>query len=127
MKNLVILPCYNEEENVKSMVQNIKNNTDSDILIINDVSTDKTPQIAKILAKNHKNVKVGKDTVVLGSAMLCGGCVVGDRCLIGANATILHKVVVGNDVIIAAGSVVTKDVPDGEIWAGNPAKKIGDV
>ena len=40
---------------------------------------------------------------------------------IGANATILCGITIGNDSMIGAGSVVTKDVPDGELWVGNPA------
>jgi len=31
------------------------------------------------------------------------------------------------DIGCGAGSVLTKDIPDNEIWAGNPAKKIGNV
>ncbi|AEI35793.1 MULTISPECIES: acyltransferase [Francisella] len=41
---------------------------------------------------------------------------------IGANSTILPGVVVGENVMIGAGSVVTKDIPDNELWLGNPAK-----
>lgn len=41
---------------------------------------------------------------------------------IGANATILPGLIIGENALIAAGSVVTKNVPAGEIWAGNPAK-----
>ena len=37
---------------------------------------------------------------------------------------ILKGVTIGARAVIGAGSVVTKDVPDGEIWAGNPAKRI---
>lgn len=43
---------------------------------------------------------------------------------IGAHCIILKGVTIGEYSIIGAGSVVTKDVPDGEIWAGNPAKFI---
>lgn len=46
---------------------------------------------------------------------------------IGAHTIILKGVAVGRHSIIGAGSVVTKNVPDGEIWAGNPAQKIGTV
>ena len=41
---------------------------------------------------------------------------------IGANATILGGVTIGENALIGAGSVVTKDVPANEIWVGNPAK-----
>ena len=44
---------------------------------------------------------------------------------IGANATILGGVTIGNGVIISSGAVVTKDVPDYYIVGGVPAKKIG--
>lgn len=44
---------------------------------------------------------------------------------IGANATIMCGIKIGKSAMIGAGSVVLKDVPPGEIWAGNPAKKIG--
>jgi len=46
---------------------------------------------------------------------------------IGANATILCGVIIGECAMIGAGSVVTKDVPDGELWYGNPAKSHGRV
>jgi acetyltransferase-like isoleucine patch superfamily enzyme len=41
---------------------------------------------------------------------------------IGSGATILSKVTVGTNAIVGAGSVVTKNVPDNAIVAGNPAK-----
>lgn len=41
---------------------------------------------------------------------------------IGANATIIAGNTIGENALIGAGSVVTKDVPANEIWAGNPAK-----
>lgn len=41
---------------------------------------------------------------------------------IGANSTILPGITIGENAMIGAGSVVTKDVPANEIWVGNPAK-----
>ena len=43
---------------------------------------------------------------------------------IGIASTILPRVTVGENSIVGAGSVVTKDVPDNSIVAGNPAKFI---
>ena len=44
------------------------------------------------------------------------------RASIGANATILAGITIGENALIGAGSVVTKDVPANEVWLGNPAK-----
>ena len=41
---------------------------------------------------------------------------------IGAGSTILPGIVIGENSIIGAGSVVTKNVPANEVWVGNPAK-----
>lgn len=43
---------------------------------------------------------------------------------IGAGTIILKGVSIGEKSVIGAGAVVAKDVPDGEIWAGNPARRI---
>ena len=41
---------------------------------------------------------------------------------IGAGSVILPGITIGENAFIAAGSVVTKDVPAGELWMGNPAR-----
>ena len=46
---------------------------------------------------------------------------------IGANATILGGVTVGEGAIVGAGSMVTRDVPPGVIVCGNPAREAGRV
>jgi len=52
---------------------------------------------------------------------------IGNRVSVGANANILPNVVIGEDAIVAASSVVTKDVPVGKMVAGLPARVIKDV
>lgn len=52
---------------------------------------------------------------------------IGNDVWIGARAIILPGVKIGNRVIVAAGSVVTGDVPDNSIVAGNPAKVIKEI
>ena len=49
--------------------------------------------------------------------------IVEDGVRIGANATILPGVILGAGCLIGAGAVVTKSVPTGETWLGNPARK----
>ena len=53
--------------------------------------------------------------------------VIGKRVFVGGHSIILKGVTMGDDAVIGAGSVVTKNVPAGEIWAGNPAKFIRKV
>jgi acetyltransferase-like isoleucine patch superfamily enzyme len=50
-----------------------------------------------------------------------------DNVFIGYNAIIMPNVTIGSNAIVAAGAVVTKDIPEGDIVAGVPAKSIGKV
>ncbi|NML68418.1 N-acetyltransferase [Chryseobacterium sp. RP-3-3] len=67
-------------------------------------TNDKNP-----VSKN-KNFTLLKTTVKKGAS-------------IGANATILPGITIHENAVVGAGSVVTKDIPAGETWFGNPAKK----
>ena len=50
-----------------------------------------------------------------------------ENVVVGSGAQILGPVVIGKNSLIGANAVVTKDVPEKSIMAGNPAKKIGDA
>ena len=47
---------------------------------------------------------------------------IGDDVWLGGNVTILPGVTIGDNVVVAAGAVVTKDVPSGRVVAGVPAR-----
>lgn len=73
------------------------------------------------------NCTIGHETVIeefvelSPGTNISGNCYIGANSFIGTNATILPNIRVGRDVVIAAGSVVTKDVPDQTMVAGVPA------
>jgi acetyltransferase-like isoleucine patch superfamily enzyme len=53
-----------------------------------------------------------------------GKVVIGNNVFVGVNSTILSNVIIGENSVIAAGAVVTKDVPPATVVAGNPARPI---
>jgi maltose O-acetyltransferase len=55
-----------------------------------------------------------------------GPVTIEDYVFIGPRAIILPGVTIGRGAVVAAGAVVTKDIPEMEIWGGVPAKKIKD-
>ncbi len=88
---------------------------------------------------NLGHIKLGPRVVIAQQAYLCGGShdftqthqplttadiEVGHDVFIGMRALVLPGVHIGNWCIVGAGSVVTKDVPDHSVAAGNPAKVI---
>ena len=54
----------------------------------------------------------------------CAPIVIEEKAFIGAHSIILKGVHIGKCSVIGAGSVVAKDIPDHEVWAGNPARFI---
>jgi len=52
---------------------------------------------------------------------------IGDNCFIGFNTIILPGVVICNNCIIAAGSIVAKSISEPGVYAGNPVKKISEL
>jgi acetyltransferase-like isoleucine patch superfamily enzyme len=55
-----------------------------------------------------------------------GPVTIGDYVFIGPRVIILPNTTIGRGAVVAAGAVVTKNIPDQEIWGGVPAKKISD-
>ena len=78
-----------------------------------------------VTALNHNYKETGKRIDQQGVST--NPVVIGDDVWIGANAVILPGVTLGNHCVIAAGAVVTKDVPPHSLVAGVPAKIIKTI
>ena len=70
------------------------------------------------------NCTVGKNAVITARTVMCGGSSIGANSWSGIGAIIKEKVSVGDDVIIALGAVVLKNVNDNDVVAGVPAISI---
>ena len=68
---------------------------------------------------------IGED-VTIGHGAILHGCSVGDRVLIGMGATVMDGAVVENEVMVAAGALVTpgKRLSSGYVYAGNPVRQL---
>ena len=89
---------------------------------------------ARIDKTNPKGLTIGSETMVAFDAIIlahdyatrrhAAKTVIGKRCFIGCGSIIMPNITLGDHVVVAAGSVVTKDVPANCIVGGNPAKVI---
>ncbi|MFA6127015.1 MAG: hypothetical protein WC699_06900 [Bacteroidales bacterium] len=69
------------------------------------------------------NVFIGLNTHIRTRSTICGSAKVGTEVMIAPAVTIRDDISIGNNSIIGMGSIVTKNVPSGETWYGNPATK----
>jgi acetyltransferase-like isoleucine patch superfamily enzyme len=74
----------------------------------------------KIISANH-------DLIDREKHINSNPIIIKDNVWLGANVIVLPGVIIGKNSIIGAGSVVTKNVEENSIFAGNPAKKIKDL
>lgn len=79
-----------------------------------------------VLSARCMIIDVGLDPATFGETIAYRNAPIriGSRAWIGASAIILPGVTIGDGAIIGAGSVVTRDVPAGQTWAGNPARAL---
>jgi maltose O-acetyltransferase len=79
------------------------------------------------MTRDHVFDKGDKDTPIIDQGYVHKPITIGAMSWIGRRAILLPGVTLGRNVIVAAGAVVTKDVPDFAIVGGVPAKVIGEV
>ena len=98
---------------------NIARGSLSDTVIGENTKVDALVQIAH-------NVKIGKNSEITTGTIIGGSTSIGDMTWTGLNSTLKDNIKVGNNVLVGAGAAVIKDVEDGDVVAGVPAKSIKD-
>lgn len=98
----------------------IARGTMSDTIISDNVKTDNQVHIAH-------NCFIGENALITAAAELSGGVKIGVNCWIGPNATLIQKITIGDGAFIGIGAVVTKNVAEYTLVAGNPAKIIKNL
>jgi UDP-3-O-[3-hydroxymyristoyl] glucosamine N-acyltransferase len=98
---------------------NVARGSLSDTVIGDGTKVDAMVQIAH-------NVVIGKNCEITTGTIIGGSTKIGDMSWTGLNSTLKDNIKVGNNVLIAAGAVVIRDVEDQDIVAGVPAKSIKD-
>ena len=69
------------------------------------------------------------DDVTVGHQVILHACTIGNRCLIGMGSIIMDKVIIEENVIVGAGSLVTQDktLEAGYLYIGRPAKRLREL
>lgn len=73
------------------------------------------------------NVRIRSHAMVIADAMLGGSADIGERSWVAPSACISDGLTVGSDALVGLGAVVTRDVPQGETVAGNPARSVAEL
>lgn len=91
--------------------------------------------VAPHLITIEKGVRITQGTTILthfldpnqkGVMFRMGEVHIEEDAFIGCNTIICNAVTIGKGAIVGAGSIVTKDIPPYQVWAGNPARYIKD-
>ncbi len=99
----------------------------------NNVCIDRAVLESTLLRKNVKvdnlvhiahGVEIGANSLIIANAMIAGSVKIGENTWIAPSSSIIQKTTVGSDVVVGLGSVVLKNVEDGSVVAGVPARKI---
>jgi UDP-3-O-[3-hydroxymyristoyl] glucosamine N-acyltransferase len=98
----------------------IARGTLSDTVIEDNVKIDNLVHVAH-------NCLIKSGAFVVACAELSGGVEVGRNAWVAPNSCTHQKIVIGDYALVGLGAVVTKDVPERTVFAGNPAKKIRDL
>lgn len=83
-----------------------------DTVIADGVKLDNQIQIAH-------NVRIGENSAIAGCVGIAGSTTIGARCMVGGQAGIIGHLTIGDDVVVSAGTLVTKSIPKAGVYTAN--------
>lgn len=101
----------------------IGNNTCIDRAVLGSTILEDNVKVDNLVHIAH-GVKVGRNSVIIANAMVAGSVNIGENSWVAPSSSILNKRDVGSNALVGMGAVVTKNVEDYAIVAGNPSKFI---
>ena len=90
---------------------------------LNDTIVGKNSRIGPMVKIGHGTI-IGQSCFISQGATIAGSVKIGNHCKIWGNVSIRDTIRIGNNAVIGMGAVVVKNIPEGETWVGNPAKRI---
>lgn len=90
---------------------------------LNDTRIGRGARIGNLVNVGH-NVTIGAETAVSSSCSIAGGVTIGSRCTLAVGVTVNAKIKIGDGSIAGLGSVITKPIPEGKRFFGNPARPL---
>ncbi|MBI1171365.1 acetyltransferase [bacterium] len=72
----------------------------------------------------HHDVRIGACSIIGSNVTLAGSVVIGKGCYIGSASSIRNGIRIGDGALIGMGANVVRDVPEGAVMVGNPARQI---
>jgi len=100
-------------------------NTCVDRGVLDDTILRKGSKVDNLVHIAH-NVEIGENSFVIANAMVAGSVKVGEGVWIAPSASIINGVSIGDKALVGMAALVTKSVPENEIWTGVPARPLSE-
>jgi UDP-3-O-[3-hydroxymyristoyl] glucosamine N-acyltransferase len=73
------------------------------------------------------NCQIGRSVIICGASALAGSVIVGDGAILGGRTGVADNLSIGAGAKIGGGAGIMSSIPPGEVWAGYPARQIGET
>ena len=99
----------------------IGNNTCIDRAVLGSTTIGENVKIDNLVHVAH-GVKIGSNSLVIANVMIGGSTTIGENVWVAPSVSIINKVNIGNNSVLGMSATVIRDVEEGSVVAGNPAK-----